>query len=138
MKKYTGIWLDQEKAFVISKLNGEEDFFKVRSEVDGRVRVSGGSRSKTPYGPQEAVSENTREERRKHQLRRYYQAIIKELNDSDEILIFGPGEAKLGLVREIKKSKALNSRIAGVETADKMTEAQMRAKVNSYFIKERK
>jgi hypothetical protein len=64
MKKYSGIWLDQEKAFVISKINGEEDFCRVNSDVEGRVRVSGGSRSKTPYGPQEAVSEKTREERK--------------------------------------------------------------------------
>ena len=138
MKKYTGIWLDQEKAFIISILNGEEDFCRVSSDVEGRTRISGGSRSKTPYGPQEAVSEKKREERRRHQFKRYYQAIINEVSDSDKLLIFGPGEAKLGLEREIKKSKELHSKMAGVEKADKMTEAQMRAKVRSYFIKERK
>jgi hypothetical protein len=138
MKKYTGIWLDQEKAFIITILNGEEDFCRVSSDVEGRARISGGLRSKTPYGPQEAVSEKKREERRRHQLKRYYQAIINEVKDSDKLFIFGPGEAKLGLEREIKKSKELYSKMAGVEKADKMTEAQMRAKVRSYFIKERK
>ena len=82
MKKYTGIWLDQEKAYIISILNGEEDFYQVISDVEGHVRMSGGSRSKAPYGPQEASSEKKREERRKHQLQRYYEAVIQDQEGS--------------------------------------------------------
>jgi hypothetical protein len=49
------------------------------------------------------------------------------------VLIFGPGEAKLELENEIRKSKELARKLVGVETADKMTERQIAAKVRRYF-----
>ena len=55
-------------------------------------------------------------------------------SDAQKILIFGPGEAKIELEREIKKSKVLASRIVGVETTDKMTERQIKAREKEFFM----
>ena len=133
MKKYVGIWIDFEKAFIVSNEGGEESTARIDSNVEGRVRLSGGSRSATPYGPQDIRSERKVEERRKHHLRRYYEAVIKAIGDAHTILILGPGEAKLELEKEMRKSKQLAGKIAAVERADKMTERQIAARVRGFF-----
>jgi len=48
-------------------------------------------------------------------------------------LIFGPGEAKKELKKEMGKHKALAVKIAGIESADKMTALQIVAKVKKFF-----
>jgi hypothetical protein len=133
MKKCVGIWIDHEKAFLVFILADKETTTSIESNVEGRVRLSGGSRSRTPYGPQDVASERKNEERHKHQLRRYYEKVIGALGDSKQIQIFGPGEAKIELEKEMKRSKALGSRIVSVEPADKMTEKQIAAKVRDFF-----
>ena len=57
------------------------------------------------------------------------------IRDADSILIFGPGEAKGELRKAIEESKDMERRIVGVESADKMTQPQINAKVRDYFMK---
>ena len=133
MKKYMGVWIDREKAFLVSIMGDKENTTFVESNVESRVRHSGGSRSRTPYGPQDVSSERKRDERHRHHLRDYYQRIISVLEDAHKIMIFGPGEAKTELGKEIKKSKQLSQRIVSFEPADKMTEKQIAAKVRNAF-----
>jgi len=133
MKGPVGIWIDHEKAFVVSIENGEEKIICIQSGVEGHFRLSGGSRSATPYGPQEVASERKMDERRKHHLHRYYRKVIHAIGDADRIFVFGPGEAKTEFGKEIKKSKELSCRIAEIEPADKMTERQILAKVRDFF-----
>lgn len=140
MKKYVGIWLDRRKAFVVSltknpkPLDNQEMIERIESDIERRVRLSGGSRTgKTPYGPQEISVDSKQEDRIKRQLRKYYKKILQRINDADKILIFGPGEAKTELRNEIEKSKALAAKTKKIEPADKMTEKQIAAKVRNFF-----
>lgn len=134
MGKYTGLWIDHRKAVIVT-IEGETDHIQtIESHTEGHFRIKGGSRSSTPYGPQQTVSESQREERSLHHLHNYYQAIIHAIRDTEKILIFGPGEAKTELEKEIRKSKELSPRITAVESADKMTETQIKGKVRGYFI----
>jgi len=142
MKKYVGIWLDHREAFVVYLLKNQhfadenqEMIERIESDIERRVRLSGGSRTrKTPYGPQEISVDSKQEDRIKGQLRKYYHQIIKRLSDADRILIFGPGEAKIELKKEIEKSsKGIENRIKKIESADKMTIRQVAAKVRAFF-----
>jgi hypothetical protein len=133
MKKCVGIWIDHERAFLVFIDADKETTTSIESNVEGRVRLSGGSRSGTPYGPQDVASEGKKEERHKHQLRRYYKRVIRAVSDSEKIQIFGPGEAKMELEKEIKKSKALSPKIVSVKPADKMTKKQIVAKVRDFY-----
>jgi len=58
--------------------------------------------------------------------------VIASIGDPESILIFGPGEAK-GELKERLKKDGLAGRIVGVETADKMTDRQIAAKVRQHF-----
>jgi hypothetical protein len=133
MPEYVGIWIDHEKAFIVTIVDGQESIDIIKSDIEGRVRLSGGSRSRTIYGPQDVASEKKIEERRKYQLRRYYEKVISEVGDARKVLLFGPGEAKISLEKEMKKSKNLSAKIVGVEPADKMTEKQIAAKTRKFF-----
>jgi hypothetical protein len=133
MKK-VGIWIDREKAFIVTIEDEKESLKRIDSGVEKHIRASGGSRSKSAYGPQDVGPERKLEERRKHQSQRYYQAIAKAVRDAGKILLFGPGEAKVELEKEIKKSKALAFRVVGVEPADRMTEKQIAAKVREHYL----
>jgi tellurite resistance protein len=73
------------------------------------------------------------EERREHHLHNFYQEIIKKFENIGNIFIFGPGEAKSELAKEIEKLKDQHAEIAAVETCDKLTENQIIAKVKSFF-----
>ncbi|MGD9416844.1 MAG: hypothetical protein PVJ18_17950, partial [Desulfobacterales bacterium] len=96
----------------------------------------GGSRTgKTPYGPQQVAVDGKQEARIKHQLRQYYQEIIRKIQDADQILILGPGEAKTEIKKELEKSKELALKKVTVEPADKMTERQIAARIRRFFTK---
>jgi hypothetical protein len=138
MEKYIGLWIDHEKAIVVALDHGTETRRRIESHVKGRVRLSGGSRSSTPYGPQDVATERRIEARREHHLHEYYQKVVHEVRDAEKIFIMGPGEAKGELKKEIEKSKTLSFKIAGVQTADTMTDNQIAAMVRNFFHLKRK
>ncbi len=128
----TGIWIDLQKAYVISFKDEHETEFLIASEVED-YNVKGGSRSKTPWGPQEKVSENKYLERRKHQLKNYFHKIIAVVNQSDAIAIYGPSNTKIHFKEELKKNnKSIFEKIRMVKTEDSMTKNQFKALVKSF------
>jgi len=141
MKKYVGIWLDHREAFVVSLSNNkpltggnQETIERIGSDIERKVRLSGGSRSgKTPYGPQEISVDSKQEDRVKAQLRKFYKQIIIRIGAADRILIFGPGEAKIELKKEVEKFTEYAGKIKKIEAADKMTTRQIAAKVRAFF-----
>jgi hypothetical protein len=54
------------------------------------------------------------------------------VRNAESLVILGPGEAKGELRKRLVKNK-LGGRVAAVETADKMTDRQIVAKVREYF-----
>ena len=128
-----GIWVDHERAVLTKLKSGSIESRTILSDAGSRVRLSGGSRSRTAYGPQDLASDTQRDRKYQKRLTEYYRNIIQELRDADAVLIFGPGEAKGELRREIDRSKALASRVAAVESVDKMTDRQIVAHVKKFF-----
>ena len=57
MKKYVGLWIDHENAMIAAVGEGAKAVARIDSDSEGHIRLSGGSRSKTPYGPQDIRSE---------------------------------------------------------------------------------
>ena len=141
MKKYVGIWLDHREAFIVSltkdqpALNSKQEMIeRIESNFEGRVRLSGGSRNRNePYEPQEISVDSMAEDRFKLKIRQYYKQIMLRFRDADRILIFGPGEAKIELKKEIERTKEFKGKINKIEAADKMTKGQIAAKVRAFF-----
>jgi hypothetical protein len=135
-KNYAGLWIDRHKAFIVSITDAGETIVWVESDIERKVRLSGGSRTgKIPFGPQQVSVDGKQEARIKRQLHEYYQEIIRRIQDANEILILGPGEAKTEIKKELEKSRALASKKVTVQPADKMTERQTVARVRQFFSK---
>lgn len=66
-------------------------------------------------------------------IRSFYNDIVDGIRDAGKIFLFGPGEAKLELKKEIKRNNELASRIKGVETTDKITPNQIKTKVIAFY-----
>lgn len=128
-----GLWIDHREArIVFIPDSGEAELKRLESNVEKHVRSTGGSRSSTPYGPQDVAAGDIQERRFDNQLKAYYKEVIEFLRDADAIFLFGPGAAKIEFQKQIK-SKTFRERIVDVETTDKMTDNQLVAKVRKYF-----
>lgn len=133
MNKQVGMWIDHKEAVLVSVNGGDASVRRVESEVGTRFSPSGGRKAGGTSVAQSIVKEQTEDERRKHRLHAYYQGLIKTLGAAEEFFLFGPGEAKHELVKEIGKIKSSRVRISAVETCDKMTQPQIVAKVKTFF-----
>lgn len=132
--KNVGIWIDKNKAHLVTLNGSEEVFTTIESHVE-HFNAVGGSRSKTSWGPQQVVHDSKYTEREKHQLHRYFEEISEAISDADAIAIFGPADTNQKLDQYIQKHhKQIASRIQMVEKADSMTQNQVKALVRSAFI----
>jgi len=121
MKKETGLWIDHRKAVIVFVSDEGEEIQEITSNLEGHVRFSGGT-------SEDGSPEDVRDRQFSNQLSSYYDEVIAVIRDSDSIQIFGPGEAK-GELKNRLENKDLAGRILSVETADKMTDRQIAAKV---------
>ena len=68
---------------------------------------------------------------------RFYHEVAKALSSAAEILVVGPGSAKLALIKHIQKHHHdLNDKIIGVETVDHPTDKQLVGFIKKYFHEE--
>jgi stalled ribosome rescue protein Dom34 len=81
------------------------------------------------------TAEDMRDRKFAGHLSKYYDEVIAVIRDAESILIFGPGEAKVELGKRLEGEK-LGSRVAGIETVDKMTDHQIAAKTRQHFSKQ--
>jgi hypothetical protein len=134
MKKEVGLWIDHRKTVMVTIENEVEMTREIRSNIEKHVRFSSGTHSKDPDHLQGSTAEDIRDRQFGDHLDGYYDGIISLIREVDAIWIFGPGEAKLELETRLKREH-LEERIVGVETVDKMTDAQIAAKVRDRFLR---
>ena len=132
MKTTKGLWIDHRKAIIVTVTDKGEDVKEIISHVEKQPGRFDGVRSTTPYEAQLVPADDSQERDLTAHLDKYFDEVISHLRDAEVILIFGPGEAKGELVKRVERDK-ISGRIAGVETADKMTVPQIEAKVRKYF-----
>jgi hypothetical protein len=132
MMKKAGLWIDHRKAVLVLLDDSRVKVKTLESEVEPRLRLAGGARSKTPYGPQDIASEGNRDRRIQHELQRWYQTVIEQLGEVASLLVIGPGEAKQEFAAEFVRKPAHRHIPVSIETADKMNEMQIVAHVRSH------
>jgi len=132
MKTKIGLWIDHRKAVIVAVTNKGEEMGLVISKAEKQPRRSGDSPLKGPYDPLQVPAADSRQRILAGHLNIYYDAVIASIRDAESILIFGPGDAKSELKKRLKRN-SLGGRIVGIETADKMTDRQIAAKVRKYF-----
>ena len=117
MSKHTILWLDHQEAHI----------FHVRPEAFEESAVQAPARHlhRHPKGASEAKSHP---EDPKH----FFDDVAKALEGADEILLVGPGTAKLHFLKYAHKhQRDLESKIFGVETVDHPSDKQLSRTRNS-------
>ncbi|MDY2587934.1 hypothetical protein [Winogradskyella aquimaris] len=131
--KYTGVWIDKDKAHVVTIDNGKESFSTLQSEVE-HFSAKGGSGQRFKSGPQDVVKDSKFLEREKHQLKQYFKTITENINDTDALVIFGPANTNQKFKKELSENyNALDSKVKDVVKTDSMTNNQIMAWVRDYF-----
>jgi hypothetical protein len=125
VNKRVGLWLNRNKAVVVSMTNNIEARSIITSDMTNYVLYS-------TVVPGDGSPEEVRDRRFWNHLNKYYDKIIAQLRDAAEIQIFGPDVAKYELQKRLE-DEGLAEQIVSLEDADKMTDLQIAAKVQKRF-----
>jgi hypothetical protein len=119
MSTHAVMWIDHEEARI----------FHVHPETVDRTVIE---------APQHRIHRHPkgRGEAREHPAdqRRFFEAIERSLNGIENVLFVGPASAKQEFVNDVHThSRALESKIVGVETVDHPTDGEIVAHARAYF-----
>ncbi|MFA6457453.1 MAG: hypothetical protein WCW40_11575 [Bacteroidota bacterium] len=118
MIENVGVWIDHKKAIIV-RLSGVEK--QIQSIIAGSEKQLAGEHL-----------EELRHNGFNSDVKEYYDRVISCLHDSASILILGPGEAKVELSVRLK-GDSLGEYIAGIETAEEMTDGEIVARIREHF-----
>lgn len=132
MKINIGLWIDHRKAVIVLESIAGEEIQVIQSDA-GRLpaRITGTS-STTSFEAQKVKADDVAQRKITADLHHYYQEVVALVHHSTSLLVFGPGEAKGELVRELESAMPKDFVVA-VETADRMTDRQIAAHVRDFF-----
>ena len=124
-----GVWVDHKQAILVLVKDAGKEIKKITSGVETPGR-SGAAHS---YTRNDFVPEDRLERKLDSQLQKFYDEIIVSLKGAESLLILGPCETK-GQLHKRLKSKKIRGLLVELETADKMTDRQLAAKVAEHFV----
>ena len=135
MKRQVGIWMNTDKAVLVSLLNGKEEKVQtIESEVEAHAHNPRESKPGAKTGAVLMDLDKKMTQRKNHQLHDYFEKVMHSINsDTGEIFIFGPANTKKHFEKELKKHSQFSSKKLEIESADRMTQPQMIAKIKKHF-----
>ena len=132
MKKI-GIWMDIQKAHIVTLTEKGETMQTLFSEVEN-FRPSGGSGTRLKGGPQDVVQDSKYLERKKHQIKRYFNMLAERVKDADAIILFGPSDTASKFRKELNDNqKELAIKVRSVIKIDSMTDNQVIALIRDFY-----
>jgi stalled ribosome rescue protein Dom34 len=113
--------MDSQNAMLISKAAEENQTeYAVQSKVKSKEYHGG----KGEHGSNNADKANSQQ---------FYKDVSHLLLPFDEIFIFGPGQAQEEFQNFLKEDSHFNNKKIIIDTADKLSDPQMIAKVKAHF-----
>ncbi len=131
MTRSVGLWIDHKNAVIVA-VNKQDVIVRKLESGAKHHEYRGATRPKTSYSAQYNMGDDQLDKQYLVQLNKYYDQVIGLLRNAPEILIFGPGEAKVELKSRLESGKGSAPKVR-VETADRMTERQIVARVRKYY-----
>ncbi|MCK9281643.1 MAG: hypothetical protein M0P71_13540 [Melioribacteraceae bacterium] len=124
MKTNMGLWIDHRNAIIVSLTEDGEKTNRINSNIENDALTYGGTNNDS--------EDNIRDRRYTNFINKYYDEVIKFVQDAESIFVFGPGDAKNELKKRLE-NEIKNKQIIDIETVDNMTDNQIVAKVREYF-----
>lgn len=117
-----GIWMDHSNAHILHSLVDTIETKTISSKFTHIEKEHSLSKS-----------ENLMHHKEQHQQHEYYKEIGDVIKNYNEVIVFGPTDAKVELVNFLKKDHHFDNIKIEVKNADKMTENQEHAFVKEHF-----
>ena len=127
-----GVWIDHRRAVVVGLTSEGEHVATIASQVEKHPERGGDSPLKGRYESLQVPADDSRQRALTGELNHYYDSVIAAVRGFQQVLLFGPGEAKGELQKRLVKMK-LGGLVSAVESEDKMSEPQIVAKVRNHF-----
>ena len=122
-KKKLGIWMDHANAHVM----------EYTETIVTKIISSASTHEEKEFTLQKGESFMQRKDQQQEAA--YYKAIAASIRDYDEVLLFGPTDAKTELLNILKADLSFSNIKIVTEQTDKLTENQEQAFVRDYFSK---
>ena len=120
MSRHAAVWIDHKEARVFAIHPENADETTVMAPLHN-------VHHKHPPGPGGAKEHP-------EDAKRFFHEVGRALDGCEQVLVVGPGAAKLEFLRYVHKHEhALESKIVGIETVDHPTDRQLVAFARTYF-----
>ncbi len=133
MKKNIGIWIDTKQAVIIKLSNGNHSVKIIESNIETRERIPGESKKFGRFGGQYMTFEKNKLNRKTEQTHHFIKNLLKEVQNCDSVVLFGPSKMKNIFEKEIKNNMQLADKLIGVSNSTLLTENQMVAWVKNFY-----
>ena len=117
-----GIWMHHSNAHIINILTDTIEKNTISSKFTHQEKEHSLSKS-----------ENLMHHKEQHQQHEYYKSIGDVIKNFNEVIVFGPTDAKVELVNFLKQDHHFDNIKIEVKNSDKMTEHQEFAFVKAHF-----
>lgn len=132
MKKEVGLWIDHRQAIIVKLNDGTETVERVEADFEKRGRFTTDMQAESTTAPHIDLAEDKHERHTLEMVNHYYETVCAHLRDVSAILIMGPGPAKNEFQKYLEHHR-FEGQVLGVEAVDKLTDAQIAAKVRTFF-----
>ena len=121
-EKRMGVYMDHAQANLVEYINGTNESKLIESKFTHEQREHG-------LGKSEKLMHNQED----HGHSEYYKAITEAIRHYDEVLLFGPTEAKAELHNKLNADHHFARIKVVVKPSDKLSETQIHTFVREYF-----
>lgn len=122
--KQLGIWMDHANANIIEFASESNETKTISSDFSAHDKAETLQRSENEMHNKEQQKQGT-----------FYKNLTKIIKDFNEVILFGPTNAKSELYNLIKANHQLDNVKIEVKNTDKMTDKEQHDFVNKYFSK---
>lgn len=135
--KQLAVFIDHTQARFIGMDNSKASFLQtLESDRESHPRYRGESSNQARFGTnpyQGSNNEYSKHMQEQESRKMYFHHIKDNLQQFDDILLFGPGQAKKELHNYLNDQSAFREKTIHVQNSDYITDNQLLETVNKYF-----
>ena len=122
-----GVWIDYKHAFLVKTLEPVSvEELKSEDHISDENNLT--RYNTTPFSQADKQNHDRLDQQK------FFKKVLNKLKTEEYVYVFGPGEAKHGLINLIEKEgKHFPCKIMAIEAADKLSHNQLIQKVKHFF-----
>jgi stalled ribosome rescue protein Dom34 len=117
--KSIAVWMDYQQACILSS-NGDE--FEVNKTID-----------RDGHKDADYKNEHVEQSKETQELKKFFAAITSEIEDANEIFIFGPGKAQEQFKNVLKENHQFDDKKIELGSSDNINEHEMKKMAKAHF-----